>query len=131
MRIARMILLLAALPAVIVACGERSEPLTPNAAIPRLAITGLSIQGPSAVTRWNYCSFRAVPSGGTAPYTYAWSVVNGSGSAGPSGAYWTGYTHTTSMTLTVKVTDALGATRTVSKSVAGVLTELECAEMIE
>ena len=126
MRISRKILLLATIPVAIVACGERSQLLSPEGTTPRLAITGLYINGPTAVTRWENCSWVAMASGGTAPYTYAWSVQGG-GSGTANGAIWTGFVYTTSMKLTVSVTDALGATRTASKSVAGVVSTYPCA----
>jgi hypothetical protein len=124
MRISRKILLFATILVASAACGETSQPLSPDVAAPRLAITGLVIQGPSAVTRWEECTFRAVASGGTAPYTYAWSVQNGQGTA--DGVFWTGFTWTTTMTLTVTATDALGATRTFTKNVAGVYSAPPC-----
>ena len=124
MNLARKILLLAAIPAAIVACSEKNQPLTPERASVRMNITGLVIQGPTHVTRWEQCSFVAVPSGGTAPYSYAWTVQNGSGTADEN--VWTGYTYTSSMTLTVTVTDALGATRTASKNVYGVASTIPC-----
>ena len=127
MNLARKILLLAAIPVAIVACSEKSQPLTPERATLRMNITGLVIQGPNIVTRWEACSWRAVPSGGTAPYTYAWTVLNGTGTANDD--VWTGYTHTTSMKLTVTVTDALGATRTASKNVAGVFSGPPCVTL--
>ena len=54
-----------------------------------------------------WCTWEANVSGGTAPYSYSWSTVNGGGTGYDE--LWGGH-FPTSGTLTVQVTDALGAT---------------------
>lgn len=54
-----------------------------------------------------WCTWEANVSGGTAPYSYSWSTVGGGGTGNDE--TWYGH-FPTSGTLTVQVTDALGAT---------------------
>jgi Bacterial Ig-like domain (group 2) len=71
---------------------------------------GLSISladGPGLVQRYDTCTWRAGVSGGTGPYTYAWTATSASGSAYTY--EWTGYTISSlGFTLKVTVTDANG-----------------------
>lgn len=74
-----------------------------------LPVTSLSvfIGGPGLVNSQQWCVWEAAVSGGTPPYTYTWSTVNGGGSGYDE--VWSGH-FPVSGSLTVFVTDALGAT---------------------
>jgi hypothetical protein len=71
------------------------------------------ISGLRRIDSSNWCTWEASVSGGTAPYSYSWSTVGGGGTGYDE--IWGGH-FPTSGTLTVQVTDALGATgnRTIS-----------------
>jgi hypothetical protein len=78
---------------------------------------GLSISladGPGQVQRYDTCTWRAGVSGGTWPYTYAWTATSASGTANTY--EWTGFTISSlGFTLKVKVTDANGVVGTQSR----------------
>lgn len=65
------------------------------------------------------CSFTAIPSGGTAPFTYAWSVTSGSASGTASGDTWTGSSSVANASFVLKVvaTDVDGRKASASHSV--------------
>jgi hypothetical protein len=65
------------------------------------------IGGPRRIGSQYWCTWEANVSGGTAPYSYSWSTVNGGGTGYDE--LWGGH-FSLSGTLTVQVTDALGAT---------------------
>jgi hypothetical protein len=120
-------LLLATL--VLSACADAVAPL-PDAAFARGERTGptttiqslaAGINGPGTVGSYTTCTFTSTVSGGTAPYTYAWSIAGASGGylslASTTGAsvQATGYNYgsygsTGSVYLLLTVTDANGAT---------------------
>jgi membrane-associated PAP2 superfamily phosphatase len=75
------------------------------------------ISGLRRINSSAYCTWDATASGGTAPYTYSWSTVNGGGTG--YGETWYGH-FPSSGTLTVVVTDALGATGTSTINVTSI-----------
>lgn len=83
---------------------------------PAQAIT-VFIGGLRRINSSAYCVWEANANGGTAPYTYAWSTVGGGGTG--YAETWSGH-FPTSGTLTVTVTDALGATGTSAINVTSV-----------
>jgi hypothetical protein len=84
----------------------------------------LYISGPSPVLKLDPCRWGAVPSGGTPPYTYQWTKLGGAGTA--SGAIFDGYAISGAMTLTVKVTDANGVWKSVSRQIIADATAPNC-----
>jgi hypothetical protein len=88
-----------------------------------------SISGPSAVGDWTTCTFTSSVSGGTAPYTYSWSIVGATGgylglgstsgsSVSATGHYYGGGSGTGSVYLVVTITDANGLTASPYKHVS-------------
>lgn len=63
----------------------------------------VTIDGPPVIKPSTSCSFTAIPSGGTAPFTYTWSVTSGSASGSASGDTWTGSSAVASASFTLKV----------------------------
>jgi SprB repeat len=83
---------------------------------PSEAVT-VFIGGLRRINRQATCTWEANVSGGTAPYTYSWSTVNGGG-YGVEATWYGGFP--SSGTLTVTVTDALNATATTTINVAAI-----------
>jgi hypothetical protein len=77
----------------------------------------VSIGGPSPVRKFDTCDWIAYVSGGTAPYSYSWSV--GSAAGTPTDDYWEGYLIGSEATFSVTVTDANGVQKTVSRNILG------------
>ena len=75
----------------------------------------VAIQGPTSIRPSEVCYWYAHVTGGTPPFTYAWSQSSGSGTA--SGGSYEGSSSFASFTLTVTVTDAAGATASDTHSV--------------
>jgi hypothetical protein len=87
-----------------------------------------SISGPGSVGDWTTCTFTSSVSGGTAPYTYSWSIVGATGgylgfngsttssSVSATGHYYGGG-GTGSVYLIVSITDANGLNATPYKQV--------------
>jgi hypothetical protein len=88
---------------------------------PSLAV---SILGPSSVRSGHSCTWSAGVSGGNAPYSYSWSASGGSGYA--SGSDYTN-TSSSSFTLYLTVTDAVGTSQSTSKRVTVSSTAPACA----
>lgn len=65
------------------------------------------------------CAFTAIPSGGTAPFTYTWSVTSGSASGSASGDTWTGSSSVANASFVLKVvaTDVDGRKASATHSV--------------
>ncbi|WP_420126771.1 hypothetical protein [Longimicrobium sp.] len=63
-----------------------------------VAIDGMPVIQPNV-----QCSYTAVPTGGTAPYTYTWSIVSGSATGSASGDTWTGSSSATGTSFVLKV----------------------------
>jgi hypothetical protein len=82
-------------------------------------VSGLTvfIGGLRKIDSQNWCVWEASVSGGTAPYSYSWSTVNGGGTGYDE--VWGGH-FPTSGSLTVVVTDALGAMGTSTINVTSV-----------
>jgi trimeric autotransporter adhesin len=72
---------------------------------PTVSIDGTPVAQPGVS-----CAYTAIPSGGTAPFSYTWSVISGSASGSASGDTWTGSSPTggTWFTLKVVATDVDG-----------------------
>jgi len=77
----------------------------------------VSITGPSPLRKLDPCQWGAAVSGGTAPYTFAWSKSGGYGTG--SGDTFSGYLVSSQMNLTVVVTDANFVTKTVTRAIIG------------
>lgn len=103
-------------------CSEGSR-LGPTA--PRLSGSpAVVINGPNTVRPNVTCFFAANASDGTPPYTYSWTQHFGSGfSDGDNGWY---ATSSTSYSVSVTVTDALGQQATASRSVSVNSNALPC-----
>lgn len=69
-----------------------------------------SITGPTEISPMAECSWVASPSGGTAPYSYQW-YRNGA-LVGTAADYTDGMNGASSFTLSLRVTDSVGAIRT-------------------
>lgn len=82
-----------------------------------LEVFDAAISGPNSVQPSATCEWTVAVSGGTAPYTYSWSAPGATG----SDAFFD-YSNTASdggaFTLSVSVTDAVGAGGTISKQVS-------------
>jgi hypothetical protein len=88
-----------------------------------------SISGPGSVGNWTTCTFTSSVSGGTAPYTYSWSIAGATGgylgfngstsgsSVSATGHYYGGGSGTGSVYLIVTITDANGLNATPYKQV--------------
>lgn len=85
----------------------------PGSTVSPATALSVFIGGLRSIDSQAWCTWEANASGGTAPYSYAWSSVNGGGTG--YDAVWSGH-FPTSGSLTVVVTDALGArgTRTIN-----------------
>ena len=103
---------------------------TPNRLLFTLFIGGLSasITGPAQVGHYATCTWNSTVTGGTAPYTYYWTISGTSGgyislgsNTGPSvtgtGYYYGSYGSTGSTVLVLQVTDANGVTVTPYKQI--------------
>lgn len=75
-----------------------------------------SISGPSNVRPFVTCIWFADASGGTAPYSYSWTAVGGSGT-GQWFDYFNSVASGGSFTVQLSVTDGTGATITIDKNV--------------
>jgi hypothetical protein len=96
-----------------------------------------SISGPASVGNYTTCTFTSSVSGGTAPYTYSWSIVgatNGylslsgtsNASVSATGYYYGPWGGTGSVYLILTVTDANGLTASPSKRVNIPYTATSC-----
>jgi hypothetical protein len=65
---------------------------------PSVTIDGFPVIQPNVS-----CVYTAVPSGGTAPFTYTWSVTSGSASGTASGDTWTGGSSVANASFVLKV----------------------------
>lgn len=65
---------------------------------PTVAIDGMPVIQPNV-----QCAYTAAPSGGTAPFTYTWSITSGSASGTASGDTWTGSSSATGTSFVLKV----------------------------
>jgi hypothetical protein len=65
---------------------------------PTVSIDGMPVIQPNV-----QCAYTAIPSGGTAPFTYAWSITSGSASGTASGDTWTGSSSATGTSFVLKV----------------------------
>ncbi|HEV2887402.1 MAG TPA: hypothetical protein VGX49_10855 [Jatrophihabitans sp.] len=83
----------------------------------------VSISGPASLGEWDDATYTAVPSYGTAPYTYTW-FRNGV-SVGTGSTYSVHYVRS-SFTLQVNATDALGRTASATLRVYVVQECLHC-----
>ncbi|HEU0300852.1 MAG TPA: hypothetical protein VFR37_15425 [Longimicrobium sp.] len=65
------------------------------------------------------CAYTAIPSGGTAPFTYTWSITSGSASGSASGPIWTGSSSVANASFVLKVvaTDVDGRKASATQSV--------------
>ncbi|HET7459747.1 MAG TPA: hypothetical protein VFJ82_00810 [Longimicrobium sp.] len=77
----------------------------------------VSITGPSPLRKLDPCQWGAAVTGGTAPYTFAWSKAGGYGTG--NGDTFSGYLVSSQMNLTVVVTDANGVSKTVTRAIIG------------
>jgi hypothetical protein len=102
-----------------------SGPTAPSA--PRAVLDPLSlvIDGPSPVQKFDDCFWFATASGGTAPYTYDWHINGGAGTV--TGDTFEGHLNGSSMILKVKVTDALGAQDSTSRTILGSFSAPTCS----
>lgn len=87
-----------------------------------------TINGPGSVGNYTTCTFTSTVSGGTAPYTYSWSIVGASGgylslgstngaSVQATGYYYGSYGGTGSVYLVLTVTDCFGLTASPARRV--------------
>jgi len=65
---------------------------------PTVSIDGMPVIQPNVS-----CAYTAIPSGGTAPFTYTWSITSGSASGTASGDTWTGSSSATGTSFVLKV----------------------------
>jgi hypothetical protein len=63
----------------------------------------VAIDGTPVIQPNVQCSYTAVPTGGTAPYTYTWSITSGSATGSASGDTWTGSSSATGTSFVLKV----------------------------
>lgn len=79
----------------------------------------LTIDGSPVIQPSTSCAFTAVPSGGTAPFTYTWTVTSGSATGTASGATWTGSSSVANAHFGLKVvaTDVDGRKATAAQSI--------------
>jgi hypothetical protein len=79
----------------------------------------VSIDGSPVIKPNTACAYTAVPSGGTAPFTYAWSITSGSATGSASGDTWTGQSSVSGASFVLKVvaTDVDGRRASITKSV--------------
>lgn len=89
--------------------GDATSPLRGDTLDPAMMASAftVSIQGPTEVTPHDLCTWQAVVSGGTPPYTYEWSAIGMIDMGAPGPNYWSGYKTWSSNTwISVKVVDA-------------------------
>lgn len=79
----------------------------------------VSIDGSPVIKPNVSCAFTAIPSGGTAPFTYTWSITSGSASGSASGDTWTGSSSVSGASFVLKVvaTDVDGRKASATHSV--------------
>ena len=79
----------------------------------------LSIDGSPVIQPNTSCAFTAIPSGGTAPFTYVWTVTSGTATGTASGATWTGSSSVANAHFGLKVvaTDVDGRKATAAQSI--------------
>jgi hypothetical protein len=79
----------------------------------------VSIDGFPVIPPNTNCTYTAIPSGGTSPFTYTWSVTSGSATGTASGDTWTGQSSATGSSFVLKVvaSDADGRKASATKSV--------------
>jgi hypothetical protein len=65
---------------------------------PTVSIDGMPVIQPNV-----QCAYTAIPSGGTAPFTYTWSITSGSATGTASGDTWTGSSSATGASFVLKV----------------------------
>src|SRR5207249_4709135 len=82
-----------------------------------LAVT---ISGPTTGTVGTAVTFTATGSGGTTPYTFAWTATGGSPASGTGASFSTTYSTERTFTVSVKITDANANTSIASQSVTAV-----------
>jgi hypothetical protein len=63
----------------------------------------VSIDGFPVIQPNTSCAYTAIPSGGTGPFTYTWSITSGSASGTASGDTWTGSSSATGTSFVLKV----------------------------
>jgi hypothetical protein len=81
---------------------------------PSVTIDGMPVIQPNVS-----CAYTAIPSGGTGPFTYTWSVTSGTASRTASGDTWTGSSSVANASFVLKVvaTDVDGRKATDTQSV--------------
>ncbi len=84
----------------------------------------VGISGPSTVRRFTSCTWTRSASGGTAPYTYAWT--NDNTHLDGTGVYYTADALRAVLNITLVVTDANGVQATATKSVSATNTAPLC-----
>ena len=89
----------------------------PAGSVSLAAALTVFVGGPTRIDSQTWCTWEATVSGGTDPYTYEWSSDNGGGTG--YDAVWSGH-FPVSGSLTVFVTDALGATGSATMNVTSV-----------
>lgn len=106
MRISRISGAVLAVCVALAGCGDVRGALSPTE--PRLSVlSSVVINGPTQVKPNELCSWNANVTGGTPPFSYVWSQSAGSGTNNGDGSYEGSSGN--SFTLSVTVTDALGA----------------------
>jgi hypothetical protein len=65
---------------------------------PTVSIDGMPVIQPNTA-----CAYTAIPSGGTGPFTYTWSITSGSASGTASGDTWTGSSSVANASFVLKV----------------------------
>ena len=101
--------------AVIEVISEGYGALATIAVQPAAALTGVTIAGPSTVYPADAPTFTANTVGGTTPFQYVWRVNGTVRQSGTSASF--AWTSSATYTLNVTVTDAVGASRSTSKTV--------------
>ena len=95
--------------------------ITGTASVPVRTSTdvSVSIDGSPVIKPNVSCPFTAIPSGGTAPFTYAFSITSGSASGSASGDTWTGSSSASGASFVLKVvaTDVDGRKASATHSV--------------
>src|SRR6266704_3955925 len=81
---------------------------------------GVTIAGPTTGSSGTAVTFTATVTGGTTPYSFAWTATGGSPASGTGVSFTTTYTVTTTTTFTVSVTatDGNAATATASTTIS-------------
>lgn len=78
----------------------------------------LSVSGPSTATTGSPVAFTATASGGTAPYTFAWTATGGSPSSGGGSSFTTTFNAAGTFVVSATVTDANSQTSNASQQIA-------------